>query len=237
MKLRLLSGFTDYYDHWFDLDAEHTLRRYGTDGLDRFCQLHLMERNGLKVPAYGTVKQLLGPPARYGAPEMRVPRLSKKAQKLVIYTNVRAHCTEGKVLVSLDEAMEKYPDCLATEYIADCPGYSWRYLQMGMHGFWLECISTEDWRSNYGDGSWEVIGREEGWGPKPFCLKLPLFAIDFVIGDELYAVDFNVAPGVRGTGVDRLLAPKPAADSIKEAYFKGTYQEDVERYYHDDAAK
>lgn len=231
MNLKLLSNFSDYMDHWYDLDAEYTLRRYSTDGLDRFGQLHLMERNGLTVPAYGTVKQLLMPTATYGSPERRNPRLSKQAERLVVYTDVKAHCAEGKLLLSLDKALKLHPDCLATEYIADCPGVSWRYLQIGMHNFWLECRSTEDWRSNYGEGSWEVIGQGMGWGPKPFCLKLPLFAIDFVIGKELYAVDFNIAPGVRGTGVEKYLSPKQAVESIKEAYFNGTYLEDVERYY------
>ena len=230
--MKLLSNFADYYDCWFDRDAEYTLRRYGTDGLDRFCQLHLMERNGLKVPAYGDVRQLIEGPARYGAPEARRPRLSKKCQRLVVYTDPKAHCTEGKILVSLDEALEKYPDCLATEYIEGCYGVSWRYLQLGLHGFWIEYKSNEDWRSNYGDGDNFVIGHTEGWGPKPFCIKLPLFAIDFAIGDELYAVDFNIAPGVQGSGVHKVLTGREAAESIKQAYFEGTYLEDVERYYY-----
>ena len=233
MKVKLRTNFGDYYDHWFDLEADHTLRRVGTDGLDRFCQLHLMERQGLKVPPYGTVKQLLGPPARYGAPEMRNPRLSKKCTRLVVYIDEKAHCTEGKVLLSLDQALEQYPDCLASEYIEGCPGVSWRFLQIGKHGFWIEYKSDEDWRSNYGEGYIKIIGHEEGWGKVGNIplFKLPLYAIDFAIADELYAIDFNIAPGVRGSGVERLLPPKEAAETIKTAYFEGTYLEDVERYY------
>lgn len=217
MNIRLLSDFTDYYDHWFDSSAKQTFRRYSTDGLDRFGQLDLMERNGLRVPPWGSVRRLVNDPGRYGAPEAKLPKLSKNAKSLVVYTDPKAHCGEGKVLLSIDEAMARHPDCLATEYIADCPGLSWRYLQIGIHGFWLECRSDTDWRSNYGDGSWQVIGRQEGWGPPPFVVKRPLYAIDFVIGDRLYAVDYNVSPGVRGTGVERLLPPKHAAESIAKA--------------------
>jgi len=236
MKLVLRSNFRDYYDHWLDPMADHTLRRFTTDGMDRFSQLHFMERNGLTVPAYGPVSWLLNPLPRYGAPEARNCRLSKKCKKLVVYTDQRAHCGEGKLLLDPEQALADYPECLASEYIGDCPGISWRLLQVGMHTFWIEYRNNDDWRSNYGDFiTFQIIGKEQGWAKHPerniTLFKLPLFAIDFALGDQLYAVDFNVAPGIRGTGVEDLLPPREAADSIKAAYFGGTYQEDVQRYY------
>jgi hypothetical protein len=229
LRLRLLSDFSDYYDHWFDSGAGcANLRRYSTDGVGRFEQLYFMGRAGIKVPAYGVVRSLLGDVPRYGAPEAEPHRVSKRATKLVVYTDDMAHCGEGKVLVSLDEAMERYPDNVATEYIEGCPGVSWRYLQVGVHCFWIEYKSRDDWRSNCGDVKMQVVGEGTGWGSLP---RLPLFAIDYVIGDELYAVDFNVAPGVRGTGVERILSPKQAAESIVEAYHVGEYARHADYLY------
>lgn len=234
MKLILRSNFHDYLDHHFDPMGDYTLRRYTWDGLDRFGQLRFLQSCGLKVPTFGTVSGLLRPPP-YGAPERLSNLLSKSCKKLVVYTDEHAHCGEGKLLLELDEAMALHPGALASEYIEGSHGLSWRLLQVGMHGFWIE-YKSDDWRSNCGDVEMRVIGQTEGWcghpnSPKSIICKLPLFAIDFVVGDELYGIDFNVAPGIKGTGVERLLSPKEAVESIKAAYFGGSYLENINRFY------
>ena len=68
--------------------------------------------------------------------------------------------------------------------------------------------------SNVGDGDCQVVGvyMNDGYHPS---INLPLFAIDFVVGQELYAIDFNVAPGIRGSGVEKLLTAKEVVESIE----------------------
>lgn len=72
------------------------------------------------------------------------------------------------------------------------------------HRFWIEYVSYGDWRSNVGEGEVFVTGCEMDCKARPFP-EIPFFAIDYVVGKELYAIDLNVAPGVRGSGVEKYL--------------------------------
>ncbi len=114
-KLKLVSDFRDYYDSWFDLEGE-IFHRLTTGGMNRLEQLQFMEKNGLKVPKHGKVSSL-------------------DCEKVVVYIDQTAHCGEGKLLLETKQALELYPDSLATEYINKCPGLSWRYLQIGLFGY------------------------------------------------------------------------------------------------------
>jgi hypothetical protein len=91
----------------------------------------------------------------------------------------------------------------------------------------LEYTSIEDWRSNCGDGDIQLFFRDktellsDHQYKDLLIFKYPLFAIDFVpVDNEIYAVDFNIAPQVKGTGVEKVLTAKEAVDSIKKAYAK-----------------
>jgi len=46
-------------------------------------------------------------------------------------------------------------------------------------------------------------------------LSEPLLAIDFVKADKLYAIDYNVAPGLMGTGIEALLTPSDIFEELK----------------------
>jgi hypothetical protein len=126
-----------------------------------------------------------------------------------------------------------HPYALASKFIQfnvpdakpEIKGLSWRYLQIGTESFWLEYTSTEDWRSNCGEGDINMFFRDktELFPDKSYkkMPKYPLFAIDFVPdGDVIYAIDFNIAPGISGTGVDKLMSSIEIVESIKKAYFK-----------------
>lgn len=211
MRVKLVSDFVDYYDHWFDREGE-VFRRVSSDGMSRRQMLAYLNSLGLKTPPFGTVRELW---SRYG-------ELDRQILSVVVYLDETAHRGEGKIKLPVAEAVRRYPDHLATVYIPSTPqgAVSWRYLQVGAKVFWLEYASG-DWRSNYGGVEIRVLSREkDGYHSK---IHLPLFAVDFVAAERLYAVDFNVAPQVRGTGVEKLLPAREAAESIKEAFwlFKG----------------
>lgn len=218
MKLKLISDFHDYYDHQFDLEGE-TFRRVTTDGLSRQELLEYLQKLEFTVPTFGTVREL--------------GSLLEPQDRVVLHHDIWAHRGDGKELTTMKEALEKYPDVLATQFIQfnvpgtkpEVKGLSWRYLQIGTESFWIEYTSTEDWRSNCGDGDINLFFRDktELFSDHQYDdllrFKFPLFAVDFVPdGETLYAVDFNIAPGVRGTGVEKLLPAKEAAKAIKNAY-------------------
>lgn len=205
-KVKLLSDFVDYYDHWFDLEGE-VFRRVSSDGMGRREMLEYLASLGLKTPPSGTVQELWD----------GYDDFDRQFLSVVIYLDERAHRGEGKVRLPMTEAVQKYPEHFATLYIPSTPlgAVSWRYLQVGDKVFWLEYASA-DWRSNYGEVEIRVLAQEkDGYHPQ---VNLPLFAVDFVVAEKLYAVDFNIAPQIKGTGVEEVLSAREAAESIKEAY-------------------
>lgn len=217
MKLKLVSDFYDYYDHEFDLEGD-TFRRVTTDGLSRQELLEYLQKLEFTVPHFGPVKDLA--------------KLLEPQDRIVLHHDIWAHRGDGKELSTIQEAMVKHPDTLATQFIQfnvpgtkpEVKGLSWRYLQIGTEAFWIEYTSTEDWRSNCGEGDCELFFRDktELFSDRQYELlrfKFPLFAVDFVPDKEtLYAVDFNIAPGVRGTGVEKIFSPQEATKAIKSAY-------------------
>ena len=206
MKLKLLSNFNDYYDHWFDLDG-NVFKRTTNSGMIRGRMFSFMRSHGLTVPIYGIVQHL----ENYLYPD----------KKVVVYLDENKHCGEGKQLLTLGEACKLYPFKLCTEYLVnENPfGYavSYRHLQIGNRAFWIKYISYTDWRSNCGEGDIELIEER-----KPIEIPhKPLFAVDFVEKSGIYyAIDFNISPGIRGTGIEDIIPPKEVVDLIKEAYFK-----------------
>lgn len=150
---------------------------------------------------------------------------------LVAYEDEYAHCAQGKRLLAethyrFDGNVSRLPElyrvgslfCTAlVGRVPRRPATSLRRLQVGPHVFWVEYESTESWMSNSGDGRCSVVGQEWDAGYHP-VVRLPLWAADFVWGKSgLYAVDFNTAPGCRGTGVEKLLPADRACEVLEQA--------------------
>lgn len=218
--MQISSDFIDYYDHWFDQNGEVFSRRM-TDGLTRKGQFEYMASCGIKVIPHGSLEHLFNLP--YWEEE------KKWIDEAVLY-EFDAHCGKGKSLVR--QSYVKWDGCLSRETLfnermkqfgsaylrtngTDYFSCSLRHLQIGPHEFWIEYRSKDDWRSNCGEGSCEVVGYTLNKGFHP-TIKKPLWAIDYVYGRHAWAVDFNVSPGVFGTGVEKILSGMQVADSIKE---------------------
>jgi hypothetical protein len=221
--VQLEADFRDYYDYVFEFyedlgerspwESDLVFRRiaYNCDrSIGKAAQFKILARLGFRVPLNGRVKAI-------------APELPNK--KLVIYTDTKAHAGEGKLLLPSREALEKHPDCYCSEYLDHIVGRSRRLLKVGemWYSFWY--YSTNDWRSNCGNT--EIIQPPEERAAKDIykdkcrvysteSLKhydriwrsFPLIAIDLVNWDEDYfaAIDFNTAPGLRWTGMDKILS-------------------------------
>jgi hypothetical protein len=208
MKIKLKSDFIDYYDHWFDREGQ-IFERMSHSGMSRRDMFDFFEKIGLETPPHGTPKQVFNSLSDCG--EGNCISLID----VVIYLNGTSHRGEGKILLPLMKAMQEYPTFFCSLYYPTMQigAASLRYLQIGDKIFWLRYTSN-DWRSNYGDVKIEVLSQEkDGFHPR---IDLPLFAVDFIFGPNLYAIDFNIAPGVKGTGVEDILSAKEAAAAIKK---------------------
>jgi len=198
--MQLVSDFRDYYDWAFDRDGVVFDRMARNSGPKKAAQFSILRDTlGHLTPPVGPVNCVLGTKWR-----------GKTIDKVVAYTDDAAHCGEGKELVTLDSDGWRTNTTLCSAYLGK-PGLSWRKLHVGPHVFWIEYTSTESWMSNVGDGTCEVIGVEMDFGITIY----PLLAIDFVLDDEMYAVDLNVAPGIKGSGVEKLLPAEQVVEAIR----------------------
>jgi len=240
MILKLYSDFIDYYDHHFDIDGER-FDRFSTDGMNRIEMFKFLELHGYEVPKHGTVKEISEwyPNRWIGYDENaskysdsdEVPKFDTwKFTEVVIYTDLKAHRGEGKIKMRLDEAMEKYPNNFASLYIFNW-ATSYRHLQIGEKSFWLRYCNRGDWRSNCGSVNIKIISQSTGYHKS---IKYPLFAIDFIgsLDPDFYikyranikyelsysAIDFNISPGIKGTGIEDILKPNEIVELIKKYY-------------------
>jgi hypothetical protein len=202
-RVYLRSDFPDYYDHHFEarlgMPGEICFRRFTTDGEPRDGMWRTLERMGFAVPIWGTLFDLRS-------------KLSDR-DMVVVHFNPHAHRGEGKQLLSFGSAKATYQGTTLAQRFVGTGGKSRRWLKIGSE-CWELRYTSNDWRSNVGDVTVEVVGERVA-----FCDDPALIAVDLVEGDgdALYAVDLNIAPGMRGTGLEDVLKPARVAALIKES--------------------
>lgn len=223
--LELKSDFRDYYDHWFagtGQRADDIYERQSRSGMERPAMLNYLKDLGVTTPAFGTVQELASRMASFaqGLSIDTLKQLLHDAGDVVIYTDPGAHGGGGKIKLSLAAALEQYPNHFASEYIpntASGHGQSIRYLRIGQRQFWLRYSSRDDWRSNCGDVEIEFLGEDFSATPRALMgpSHVPIFAIDFVFSTHMYAVDYNIAPRLTGTGLEDVMPGHAVFEEIR----------------------
>lgn len=218
MKLKLLSNWLDFYDHEFDLEGP-TFKRLTNSGPDRRQMFQIFAENNIKTPMNGSVAAVEQTLRNYwfkNVPDLYRSKLINNDINVMIYFDEMAHCTKGKNVHSLESALKSFPNKYCSLYMPSSDRFStnsYRYLQIGTKAFWLSYRSDDEYFSNK-DG--EIIGSPATTSPLVGFEKYPLLAIDFVCsGHELYAIDLNIAPGMKDTGIEKILSPKMVVDEIK----------------------
>ncbi|HEX5186477.1 MAG TPA: hypothetical protein VFV86_06265 [Nitrososphaeraceae archaeon] len=208
MKLKINSNFHQWYDKYFDSDGLE-FRRITTDGPNRPEMFDLFKKWGILTPLFGKISTF-------------IIKEYDKDKKVVIYDNIWSHCGENKRIITFSEALlserDKYmcefvefDKTLFTDYIAK----STRQLFIGNLVYQYDYYSYNDWRSNYGrTNTSEPIQIDlPKWREK---IYYPLFAIDYVGPQtELKAIDFNIAPGVNGINLGKLISGEFIVSEIK----------------------
>jgi hypothetical protein len=162
---------------------------------DRRAILEWFNTNGIITPCHGTVEELF---LRYNAKEL---------------------CIVHDMLMSLNEAVTKWPKAFARMFIGSpSHGISTKYVQIGATLYVIKYESYGNWRSNYGDFQAEVADVQQSYHP---TIKFPLFSIDYVqehIGAKLqYAIDFDWTPKLYGTDIGDYVKQKEIVADLKEA--------------------
>ena len=214
MSIKLNSDFRDYYDFAFPSAGDRTFDRIAGDRtMSKLEQFRLLSGIGLRVPFVALGRDMLSDtPLR-------------EHDLVVVYTDDRAHCGDGKRLSTVGNLTESDEALLCSQWINTTGNYdasqSYRLLQIGARSWLLRYEGEGGWMSNHCEDTQIFIEGEclgfQRWSNHVID-GLPLFAIDFVVPvhaptpetiDDVirdgYAVDFNTAPGMRWTGMDGLL--------------------------------
>jgi hypothetical protein len=215
--MKLISDFRDFYDFAFDRDsADIFYRNAGDRSMSKMEQFRLLLTLGFQLPFVGTpdlLANIIGP-----------------FDLVVVYTDDCAHCGEGKIFTELEIAIKDYSHQLCSQWINTTGEFdrsqSYRLLQVGDRAWLLRYEGTGGWMSNHCEDTQIYIEGEIEALPNP---GYPLFAIDFVnkvnspvpetLEDlkQLFAIDFNSAPGMRWTGMNEILQPSEVLELIRLA--------------------
>lgn len=214
MKLKLYSDFHDYVDFMFDREGK-PFTRFSEDFLSKKNQFNLLEAARFQTPMNNYLYKLVN--------------YNFQAEKYVVYTNPASHRGEGKIVLTREEIMLKFAsgnyepllNCYASIFIETNDEFprTHRILNIGSRQFRINYSSDDSWRSNCGNVKVEFNGEVTG------NLKIPsplegrgLWAIDFVA--NIFAVDLNSAPSLKGTGIEDILSATEVVDLLKEFYEK-----------------
>lgn len=221
MKLKLIHNFWEPWMAAFDTEGQ-PFRLVTTDGPSRIEMINIFKHAGLSVPLFGKYNDFV----RWGYRDDR---------KVVIHKNIYSHCGEGKELKYFNKLTKEDKQNYLMEYVEfpeslDSPYYakSTRFLFVGNdYCFKYHYYSSNDWRSNCGDGEiTEPINIEiPNWR---YCIYYPFFAVDFVGPDNcLKAIDLNIAPGIDRTGVEKIISPLQIILAIKKWFLDVQNNEDT----------
>jgi hypothetical protein len=206
MKLSLKSDWRDYYDHMFHMFGDDLVvfERLSRSGPNKEQQFDFLVSLGQNTPSYGKISDLLD-------------ETKDDTQKFVIYDDLDAHAGDGKRLVDYQQALKEPVDSFASSYIPrqqENP-ITLRWLQVGYQPFLLEYSSDDDWRSNCGDVNIKILQVSDLIGPIR-KVPYPLWAIDYIPlnNGEVVAIDFNISPGLRGTGVEEHMTASEVVHAI-----------------------
>ncbi|WP_389360982.1 hypothetical protein [Cytobacillus spartinae] len=187
---------------------------------------------GFRTPPFGRVKDV-------------VNRFTKK--EYVVYTDIEAHQGEGKLRLPHESAVRCHPDEFASLYIEPpfhpkrkaYVAVHYRCLKIGDSFYWMEYLQTRErfveWRSNVGEVEITLLHsdthaykqyRSEFHSIENLLhyTNIPLLAIDLIPHPKrrglLFAIDMNISPQIKGTGLEGILEPSFIVKAIKESFGK-----------------
>lgn len=170
-ELCIKSDFTDFYDYLHNENSNITYNRFMSQCKQRGTALKYLRSLGIKTIDIKPVNQFL----RTDGP-------------LVVYVNVKEHNGLGKKIMSVDEAMQNYTNCVACKYYQTLDNYTVKYLQIGQRRFTLYFRKNEPISLDVGT----LVDIRESIQEYNRLIGLPIFSIDYISdGTNMLATDFN----------------------------------------------
>lgn len=190
--LCIKSDYTDFYDALSNNNSIITYNRYLSQCRQRGSALKYLRGLGIKTLDIKQVNQFF----RGDGP-------------IVVYKDPMGHGGNGKDIMTVDEAMQSYSNCVASNYY-NTDGFTIKYLQIGKRRFSLCFKKNEIETLDMGT----LVDIKEISSEYNRLIGLPIFSIDYISnGREMIATDFNEVENLHKLGMDKYIS---ASDVITE---------------------
>lgn len=194
--LCIKSDYTDFYDVLSNNNSIITYNRYLSQCKQRGSALKYLRSLGIKTLDIRQVNQFF----RGDGP-------------IVVYKDPMGHHGNGKAIMSVDEAMQYYSNCVASNYY-NKDGFTIKYLQIGKRRFSLCFKKNETETLDIGT----LIDIKESNSEFNRLIGLPIFSIDYISnGYEMIATDFNEVENLHNINMDRYLDSNTVITEIIDA--------------------
>lgn len=194
--LCIKSDYTDFYDVLSNDNSIITYNRYLSQCKQRGSALKYLRSLGIKTIDIKQVNQFF----RGDGP-------------IVVYKDPMGHSGNGKAIMSVDEAMQSYSNCVASKYYNN-DGFTIKYLQIGKRRFSLCFKKSSAETLNMG----VLVDIKEISPEYNRLIGLPIFSIDYISdGREMIATDFNEVENLRNLGMDRYISSSDVITEIIDA--------------------
>lgn len=189
------SDFKDYYDEYCDSNSNVVYNRFYSNSMQRGTALNKLRGLGLKTL---DVKQ--------------VSSYFSGDGYIVVYTNPKLHNGCGKRIMTVNEALQSYGNCLASPYIFN-NGLTVKYMQIGKRRFNLYFQKGGALSLDIGT----LIKIEELPSDYNRLIGIPIFSIDYISdGTYMIATDFNEVENLSMLGLNNYIGPHEVISEIIE---------------------
>lgn len=190
------SDFTDYYDILQDKNSILTYNRNLSECKQRGTALKYVRSLGLKTIEVKPVNQYISLDG-----------------SILVYTNPKLHNGEGKKIMTVDEAMQSYSNCIASKFYDNVSNVV-KFLQIGKRRFTLYFKKDSPYDLSHG----KLVDIRESLSEYNRLIGLPILSIDYIeINGEMVATDFNEVENLKNLGIDEFIRPEDIIKEIKDS--------------------
>lgn len=190
--LHINSDFTDYYDSLNDDNSIITYNRFLSDCKQRGTALKYLRSLGIKTLELKQVSQYF-----------------RDEGPIVVYTDIKAHNSNGKKIMDVADANLYNANCLASKYYD--VKINIKFLQIGKRRLTLTFEKLDSMSLRPG----RLIDIKESTSDYNRLVGLPIFSIDYIpINNEMVATDFNEVENLARLGINRYISSNEIVNEI-----------------------
>jgi serine/threonine protein kinase len=194
--LCIKSDFSDFYDELHNEKSNFIYNRFLSECKQRGTALKYLRSIGIKTIDIKPVNTYFSTDG-----------------KIVVYTNPKGHNSNGKKIMSVDDAVIQYNNCIASKYI-ESNDITVKYLQIGKRRFTLYFKKDSQYTLELG----QLVDISEAPSDYNRLIGLPIFSIDYIaIDNEMVATDFNEVENLQRIGIDKVLGKENVIEEIRGA--------------------